>query len=72
MKDYKLSLILYTKVSIFLSYCNRQQVNTNIIMDNRTLENVTNFTYLGSKITNNGKSKTELSQTNSIQERKNC
>lgn len=37
-----------------------RQVNTNIIMGRTKLENVTNFTYLGSKITSDGKSKTDI------------
>lgn len=40
--------------------CSKQQVNTNIIMDNIELETLKSFTYLRSKITYNRKSTMDI------------
>lgn len=40
--------------------CNRQYINTNITINNITLERVNSFTYLGSKITNGRKSTMDI------------
>ena len=47
-----------TKTKILVG--SRQQVDTNIIMDGIKLENVNSYTYLGSRVTSDGKSASDI------------
>jgi len=56
-KQYNMNV---NKVMVKILACSRQQVDTNIIMDSKKLENINSYPYLGSKVTSDEKSATDI------------
>jgi len=56
-KEYKMKI---NKKKTKILKCSKQALNSNITIENKKLETVQSYKYLGSKITNDGKSETEI------------